>query len=133
MFSGFKKFILRGNVVDLAVGVVIGVAFGAVVTSLVSDLITPLIGAITKVPDFAGWFVMVNGSKIMFGKFFNSLISFLLVATAVYFGIIVPLNALMKRVKKEVPADPTSKKCPECFSEIDIRAKRCPFCTSQLP
>jgi large conductance mechanosensitive channel len=132
MLQGFKKFILRGNVVDLAVGVVIGAAFGNVVTSLVSDLLTPLIGAIAKLPDFSAWSFTLNNSKFMVGNFINHLISFIIVAAAIYFFVIVPLNALVARVKKEPPADPTDKKCPYCWSEIPIKAIRCPFCTSQL-
>lgn len=132
MLQGFKKFILRGNVVDLAVGVVIGAAFGNVVTSLVSDLLTPLIGAVAKLPDFSAWSFTINGSVFMAGNFINHLISFIIVAAAIYFFVILPLNALMARVKKEPPTDPTDKKCPYCYKEIPIQATRCPFCTSQL-
>ncbi|MBY0376636.1 large conductance mechanosensitive channel protein MscL [Patescibacteria group bacterium] len=132
MLKGFKQFILRGNVVDLAVGVVVGAAFGTVVTALVKDLITPLIGALAKVPDFSGMVFTINGSKFMYGDFINALISFLLIATAVYFFVVVPINALIARSKKEPPADPTTKKCAECKSEIAIDARRCAFCTSQV-
>jgi large conductance mechanosensitive channel len=130
MLSGFKQFILRGNVVDLAVGVVIGAAFGAVVTALTKDLLTPLIAALVGKPDFSSIQFTVNGSVFLLGDFINAIISFLLIAAAVYFFVVTPLNALMARVKKTpVPADPTSKKCTECLSEIPIDARRCAFCT----
>lgn len=132
MLKGFKQFILRGNVVDLAVGVVMGAAFGAVVTSVVKDLLTPLIAAIVGKPDFSSIATEVNGSKLMLGNFLNALISFLLIATAVYFFIVLPVNAIISRARKEPPPDPTTKKCPECLSEIPIDARRCAHCTSQL-
>jgi large conductance mechanosensitive channel len=132
MFKGFKQFILRGNVVDLAVGVVMGAAFGAVVAALVSDLLTPLVGAIAKVPDFSGLTFSIRGSNFMYGHFLNALISFLLVSVAVYFFIVTPVNTLVSRMRKEPPADPTTKKCPQCLSEINIAAKKCAFCTSNL-
>ncbi|MES2059603.1 MAG: large conductance mechanosensitive channel protein MscL [Patescibacteria group bacterium] len=129
MIKGFKEFILRGNVVDLAVGVVMGAAFGNIVTALVKDILTPLIGAIAKVPDFSGLVFILNDSKFAYGDFLNVLISFLLVSIAVYFFIIVPMNALVKRMKHEKPADPSNKKCPECLSEIPLAARRCSHCT----
>lgn len=129
MLKEFKQFLLRGNVVDLAVGVVVGAAFGSVVTALVADLLTPFISAIARVPDFSGLFFVVNGSKFMYGHFLNTLISFLLISTAVFFLVIKPINFLVNRSKKEPPADPTEKKCPECLSEIPINAKRCAHCT----
>lgn len=132
LMNGFKQFILRGNVVDLAVGVVVGAAFGTVVNSLVKDFITPLIAAVAKTPDFSGLAFTVNGSKFMYGDFLNALISFLLIATAVYFFVVLPVNALVSRMRRQPPADPTTKKCPECRSEIALDAKRCAFCTSQL-
>jgi large conductance mechanosensitive channel len=132
MLKGFKQFILRGNVVDLAVGVVMGAAFGAVVTSVVKDLLTPLIAAIVGKPDFSSIAVEVNGSKLMLGNFLNALLSFLLIATAVYFFIVVPVNAIISRARREPPPDPTTKKCPECLSEIPIDARRCAHCTTQL-
>ena len=128
MLKDFKQFLLRGNVVDLAVGVVIGAAFGTVVTSLVSDLLTPLISAVAKVPDFSNLVFTINGSKFMFGHFLNALISFVLVAAAVFFFIVKPMNMLISRSRKEPPADPTTKKCSECLSEIPIAAKRCSHC-----
>ena len=134
MFKGFKQFILRGNVLDLAVAVVMGAAFGAVVTALVKDLLTPLIAAVAKAPDFSAVSFQVNGSKFLIGDFINSLISFLLIAVAVYFFVIMPVNALMARLNRgEAPPDPTTKKCPECLSDVAIGAKRCAFCTSALP
>ena len=133
MLKGFKEFILRGNVIDLAVGVVIGAAFGTIVTALVADLITPLIGAIAKVPDFSGWAFTLNGSKFMLGDFINHLISFLLVAASVYFFVVLPVNVLLEKMKKSpIPPDPTDKKCPECMSTIPMAAKRCAFCAQPV-
>ncbi|MEK7602038.1 MAG: large conductance mechanosensitive channel protein MscL [Patescibacteria group bacterium] len=130
MLTDFKTFLLRGNVVDLAVGVVIGAAFGTVVTSLVSDLLTPFIAAIAKVPSFDDLSLTLNGSQFLYGHFINALISFLLVAGAVFFFVVQPMNVLIAKTKKEEPVDPTSKKCPECLSEIPLEAKRCAHCTS---
>ena len=132
MLRGFREFILRGNVVDLAVGVVIGAAFGALITSLTKDLLTPLIAAIFGKPDFSNIFVTVNGSRLMVGNFLNALIAFLLVATAVYFFVVVPVNALMKRYATAPPAPATTRPCPECATAIPIQARRCPNCTSQV-
>jgi large conductance mechanosensitive channel len=126
--KGFKQFLLRGNVVDLAVGVVIGAAFGGVVAALVKDLLTPLIAAIVKQPDFSAFTFTVNGSKFLYGEFINALLSFLIVAAAVYYFVVLPVNALISRAHHEPPADPTTKKCPECLSEIPIQAKRCAQC-----
>jgi len=128
MFKEFKKFLLRGNVVDLAVGVVVGAAFGAVVNALVADLFTPFIAAIVKVPDFSELVFTINGSKFMIGHFINTLISFILVAGAVFFFVVKPMNILIARSRKELPANPTTKKCKECLSEIPIGAKRCAYC-----
>jgi large conductance mechanosensitive channel len=130
--KGFKQFLLRGNVVDLAVGVVIGAAFGSVVTAMVKDLLTPLIAAVVKAPDFSGLYFTLNGSKFLYGEFVNAAIAFVIVATAVYFFVVLPINALIARAKREPPADPTTKKCPECLSEIPIGARRCAFCTSVI-
>ncbi len=133
MFNGFKQFILRGNVVDLAVGVVIGTAFGAVVNSLVADIMTPLIAALFKTPDFSGLFFTVNESKFMYGKFFNALISFVIVATSIYFFVVTPINKLTAYTKKqENPIEPTTKKCPECLSDIPKEARRCAHCATLL-
>ena len=129
MLKGFKEFILRGNAVDLAVGVVVGAAFGSIVTALVKDLMTPLIAAIIKAPDFSGISFTLNGSKFLIGDFLNALISFLIIAITVYFFVVLPLNKFLSRVN---PKSPTTKKCPECLSEIPIGAKRCSHCTSVL-
>jgi large conductance mechanosensitive channel len=131
--KGFKAFLLRGNVVDLAVGVVIGVAFGAVVTAFVKDLVTPLIAALGGKPDFAGLYFTVNNSKFLYGDFFNALVAFLIVAAVIYFFVVLPFTALVARSHKEPPADPTTKKCPECLSEIPIDARRCAFCGEAQP
>lgn len=125
----FKQFLLRGNVVDLAVGVVIGAAFGSIVTALVTDLLTPFIAALVKAPDFGDLSFTINGSQFMYGHFLNALTSFLLVSGAVFFFVVKPMNLLIARSKKEQPADPTTKRCLECLSEIPIEAKRCSHCT----
>jgi large conductance mechanosensitive channel len=127
--NGFRTFLLRGNVVDLAVAVVIGTAFGVVVTAFVKDLVTPLIAAIGGKPDFASLSFTINNSKFLYGEFFNALIAFLVIAAVIYFFVVLPINALVARSRKEPPADPTTKKCTECLSEIPIGAKRCAFCT----
>ncbi len=133
MLNGFKQFILRGNVLDLAVAVVIGAAFGAVVTALVKDLITPLIAAIVGQPDFSAIQFTINGSNFPVGDFINALVSFLLIAAAIYFIVMVPVNALTARMRRgEAPPDPTTKECPECLSVIPIAARRCAHCTTAL-
>ncbi|PYV58753.1 MAG: large conductance mechanosensitive channel protein MscL [Acidobacteria bacterium] len=133
MLSGFKQFILRGNVVDLAVGVVIGAAFGTVVTAFTKDLLTPLIAAMVGKPDFSAISFTIHGSVFPVGDFINALISFLLVAAAVYFFVVTPINALVGRMRKApAPADPTTRKCPECLSEIPIDARRCAHCTQPV-
>jgi large conductance mechanosensitive channel len=129
MLKEFKEFLLRGKVVDLAVGVVIGAAFGAIMTALVTDFLTPLIAAVVKVQDFSGIFFTINGSKFMLGHFINSLISFILVASALFFFVVKPMNVLIERSHVEPPTDPTTKKCSECLSEIPVTAKRCAYCT----
>jgi large conductance mechanosensitive channel len=130
MLQGFKNFITKGNVVDLAVGVVIGVAFGNVVTALVKDLVTPLIGAFGGTPDFSGIFFTINNSKFMVGDFINSLISFLTIAAVIYFAVVTPMNKLMEKMKSDKRVDPTEKSCPECLSSIPLKAKKCKFCCS---
>ncbi len=133
MLKGFRQFLLRGNVIDLAVAVVIGAAFGAVVSALVKDLLTPLIAALVGKPDFSALAFEVNGSKFLIGDFINALISFVLIGAAVYFFVVVPVNAFMARMRRgEAPPDPTTKKCPECLSDIPIAARRCAFCTSAV-
>jgi large conductance mechanosensitive channel len=131
--KGFKAFLLRGNVVELAVAVVIGVAFGLVVTAFVKDLVTPLVAALFGKPDFGALTFTVNSSKFLYGDFINAVIAFLIVAAVIYFFVVAPYSALIARSRKEPPADPTTKKCPECLSEIPIDAKRCAFCTSPQP
>lgn len=130
MFKGFRDFVLRGNVVDLAVGVVIGAAFGAVVTAFVKDLLTPLIAAIAGKPDFSAFYGEVNGAKFLYGDFLNALISFLLIAAAVYYFVVLPVNALMARFQKQ--ALPDKMKCPQCLSDIPIGAHKCAFCTAAI-
>ena len=131
MMKDFKKFILRGNVVDLAVAVVIGAAFGAVVTGLVKDLITPLIAAIGGQPDFSGLSFTVNNSKFLYGEFLNAIISFLILASVIFFFVVNPLNKLMAKLK---PSDeiekPSERECPECLSGIPAAASRCKYCTA---
>jgi len=131
--KGFRQFLMRGNVVDLAVAVVIGAAFGAVVTAMVKDLITPLIAAIVGKPDFSAIKFMVHGSQFPIGDFVNALVSFVMIAAAIYYLIVLPMNALTARLHRgDKPPDPTTKKCPECLSVIPIGARRCAFCTSQV-
>ena len=130
---GFKAFLLRGNVVDLAIAVVIAVAFTAVITAFVKDLVTPLIAAIGGKPDFAGLYFTINHSKFLYGDFFNVVIAFVIIAAVIYFLVVVPYQSLMERSRKEPPADPTTKKCTECLSEIPKDARRCAFCTSPQP
>ena len=132
MLTEFRQFILRGNLVDLAVAVVIGTAFAAVVASLVEDLITPLIAAVFGKPDFSALSFEVNGSTFRYGDFINALITFLLVAAVLFFVVIKPVNALLARVRSEAPVDEETRKCPECLSQIPREASRCAFCTTQL-
>lgn len=132
ILNDFKAFLLRGNVVDLAVAIVIGVAFGAVVTAFVEDLITPLIAAIFGEPDFSALDFTINDSTFRYGDFINKVISFVTIAAAVFFFVVVPVNALMARAKNQAPPDSTVKRCPECLSDVPAEAKRCAFCTSQL-
>lgn len=129
MLKGFKQFILRGNVVDMAVGVVVGAAFATVVSAFTKDLLTPLIAALVGKPDFSAITFTVNGSQFLLGDFINAAISFVLVAAAVYFFVVTPVNMLVSRMRKApAPADPTTRKCPECLSEIPIDARRCAHC-----
>jgi len=131
--KGFKAFLLRGNVVELAVAVVIAVAFGLVIAAFVKDLVTPLIAALFGKPDFGALTFTINNSKFLYGDFINSVVSFLIVAAVIYFFVVVPYTAALARARKEPPADPTTKRCPECESEIPIGARRCAFCTSPQP
>jgi len=127
---GFKAFLLRGNVVELAIAVVIGVAFAAVVAAFVKDLVTPLIAAIGGQPDFSALYFTINKSKFLYGDFFNAIIAFLIIAAVIYFLVVIPYTAMVARSRKEAPADPTTKKCTECLSEIPKDARRCAFCAS---
>lgn len=131
--DGFKKFILRGNVVDLAVGVVIGAAFNSVVTTFVKSFFTPLISLLTGNNKLATLYFTISGTKITYGDFLNAIISFLIVAIVIYFFVVLPVNKLQQMASSGKNLDPTTKLCPFCFSEISIKASRCPDCTSQLP
>lgn len=133
MLSEFRQFILRGNLVDLAVAVVIGTAFGAVVTALVKDLITPLIAAIGGEPDFSALKFTINGSQFLYGDFLNALFAFLLVAAVVFFLVVKPVNALMERYRTEPPPERETRDCSECLSQIPVAARRCAFCTAEQP
>lgn len=128
----FKKFLLRGNVVDLAVAVVIGVAFGAVITSFVEDLLTPLIAAVFGEPDFSTLTFEINDSVFRYGSFINAVVAFVVIAAAIFFLVVQPINELMARSRSEPPPDPTTRKCPHCLSEIPIAATRCAFCTQAV-
>jgi large conductance mechanosensitive channel len=133
MAGGFKEFLLRGNVVDLAVGVIIGASFGKVVDAFVKSLITPLIAAIGGQPDFSALSFTINNSKFTYGEFINSLISFAIIAAVVYYFVILPINSLVERSKKQQPAAaPTTRPCPECLSDIPLAAKKCAFCGSSV-
>jgi large conductance mechanosensitive channel len=133
MLSGFKNFILRGNVVDMAVGVVIGAAFAGVVAGLTKAFITPLIALIVGKPDYSSLKFMVRGTEFQIGEFINAGVSFILIAAVVYFFVVLPVNALFARMNRgDKPPDPTTKKCPECLSEIPIEARRCAHCTQPV-
>lgn len=134
MLDGFKKFILRGNVVDMAVGVVVGAAFGGVVTALTKDLITPLIALVVGKPDFSAIHATIGTTVFPIGDFINALVSFLLVSAAVYFFVVTPVNAMLARMRsEEAPAAPATKACPECLSDIPIAATRCRHCAQPVP
>jgi large conductance mechanosensitive channel len=132
MLKGFKDFILRGNVVDLAVGVMIGAAFNTLVAGLVKDLLTPLVAAIFKQSDFSTLTFTVNGSQFLYGDFINAIIAFLLVAAAIYFLVVSPINKLSARLQKGPPPEATTKVCPECLSSIPAKATRCAYCTAKI-
>ncbi len=125
MLKGFRDFVLRGNVIDLAVAVVIGAAFGAVINAFVRDLLTPLIAAIGGQPDFSSLYFTINNSRFPYGDFINSLVSFAIVAAVVYYLVVLPVS------RKSRPS-PASKKCPECFMDAPIQAKKCPHCASAI-
>jgi large conductance mechanosensitive channel len=130
--KGFKEFLLRGNLVDMAVGIVIGVAFAALVTALVSDLVTPLIAAIGGNPDFSGLSFTIHKSHFLYGHFINALITLLIIAAVIFFLVVKPVNALMARRKTEPPVDEQTRPCPECLIEIPVLARRCAFCTAEV-
>lgn len=133
MLKGFKAFLLRGNVIDLAVAVIIGAAFSKIVASLVGDIITPLVAAIVGKPSFDALVLNVNGGIIKYGSFLNALIDFTLLAAVVYFVIVVPMNYTLARFKKpEEAAVVSSKTCPQCISEVPLNATRCKFCTQPV-
>ncbi|MGH7621463.1 MAG: large conductance mechanosensitive channel protein MscL [Gemmatimonadaceae bacterium] len=132
MIKDFREFILRGNVVDLAVAVVIGAAFGAVVTALVADIITPIIAAIGGKPDFGALHFTINNSTFRYGDFINEVISFVVIAAAVFFLVVIPVNKLMEMHKSKTPIEPTTRACPFCLSDIPMAARRCAFCTSEV-
>lgn len=132
MLKGFRDFVLRGNVVDLAVAVVIGAAFKGVVDALVKSLITPLIAAMGGQPDFSGLSFSINGSRFAYGEFINAVISFLIIAAVIYFLVVLPMNRLMSLRKTEEPVGPITRECPECLSKVPVRARRCAFCTAEI-
>ncbi|MFN8535690.1 MAG: large conductance mechanosensitive channel protein MscL [Dehalococcoidia bacterium] len=131
MLKGFREFILRGNVIDLAVAVIIGAAFTAIINSLVQDIITPFLGIFGGIPDFSAWTFTVNNSIFGIGSFINAIIAFIIMAAVIYFFLVMPTNRLMERYKPETPAAPT-RECPECLSKIPLGARRCAFCTAEV-
>jgi large conductance mechanosensitive channel len=130
--KGFKQFLLRGNVVDMAIGVVVGAAFGTVVNSMVKDLLTPFLAAVVRKPDFSAFSFTIHEGKFLYGDFINNVISFIIIAAAVYFMIVLPMNTLMTKFHEDKPAQPNTKKCPECLSEIPLEARRCAHCTQPV-
>jgi len=132
MIKEFKEFLLRGNMLDLAVAVVIGAAFGAVISALVADIITPMIAAIVGKPDFSSLEFTIHNSRFTYGHFMNALLSFVLISAAVFFFVIKPVNLFMSKTKKEEPLDETDRRCPECLAEIPREAKRCMYCTIEV-
>jgi large conductance mechanosensitive channel len=132
MAKEFREFILRGNLVDLAVAVVLGTAFAVVVSALVADLVTPLIAAVGGKPDFSELSFTINGSVFRYGHFLNALLTFLIVAAVMFFLVIKPVNALLARRRTEPPTDAPTRDCPECLSEIPMAARRCAFCTAAV-
>jgi large conductance mechanosensitive channel len=132
MLKEFKEFLLRGNLIEIAVGLVLALAFTAVVTSLVEDLITPVIAAIFGQPDFSGLTFTINDSTFRYGEFLNALLAFVLIAAVLFFLVIKPVNALIERTRREGTPDPTTRQCPECLSEIPVDARRCAYCTAEV-
>jgi large conductance mechanosensitive channel len=133
MFDGFKKFLLRGNVVDLAVAVVIGAAFKDIVDTMVKGLITPLIGIFGGLPDFSALSFSINNSRFLVGTFINAIVSFVILAAVIYFLVVLPTNRLMERLQAQAPEPQTTRECPECLSKIPIKATRCAFCSAEVP
>ncbi len=133
LLTEFKAFILRGNVVDLAVAFVIGVAFAAVVTALVNDIIMPILGIFGGKPSFDQYYWTINGSRILIGSFLTAVVSFLILAAGIFFFVVKPVNYMMSHRKAELPPDPTTRECPFCLSDIPLQASRCAFCTSEVP
>lgn len=132
MLKGFRDFILRGNVIDLAVAVVIGAAFKDIVTAIVDDFITPLISAIGGKPDFSRFYITINHSKFLVGAFINTLISFIIISAIIYFFVVVPMNKVMEKAKRGEKSSPSDRACPECLSIIPVKSLRCRFCTAKL-
>ena len=132
MLDGFKKFLLRGNVIDLAVAVVIGAAFKEIVDTMVKGLITPLIGIFGGVPDFSALSFSINNSRFLVGEFINAVVAFIILAAIIYFIVIVPVNRLMARMMPKEPEPQVTRECPECISKIPLKAKRCAFCTADV-
>jgi large conductance mechanosensitive channel len=130
--KGFRQFLLRGNVVDLAVAVVIGAAFNSVIQAFVKDLLTPLIAAVGGQPNFSALAFELNHSKFMIGDFINAIFSFAIISAVIYYLVVLPINALIAMAREEPPPDPTTKRCLECASEIPIQARRCGFCTQPI-
>jgi large conductance mechanosensitive channel len=133
LLKEFRQFVLRGNLVDLAVAVVIGTAFAAVVTAFVADVVTPLIAAIGGKPDFSRLSFEINGSTFRYGDFFNALVTFLIIALVIFFFVVKPVNVLMARHKVDTTVEAKTRACPECLSDIPVDATRCAFCTTRVP
>ena len=132
MLKDFRQFLLRGNLVDLAIAVVVGAAFGAVITALVADLITPLIAAVGGRPDFGDLDFTINSSRFAYGHFLNAIISFLIIAAVVFFFVVKPVNALLDRMQTTPPIEEETRACPACLSQIPYAARRCAFCTEEI-
>lgn len=133
MLKEFRGFLMRGNIVDLAVAVVIGVAFSAVVTALVDDIVMPILGIAGGAPDFTANTFAINGSEFFWGHFLTQVISFVLIAAVIFFAVVKPMNMLMERQKRgEVPPDPATRTCPECLSQVPQAARRCMYCAQPL-
>lgn len=134
LMNEFKAFILRGNVIDLAVAVIIGAAFATIITAFVNDIVSPLLSAFGGKPNFdTVWIVTVNGAQFKFGAFLTAVVNFLIIAAVIFFLLIKPINMLMARRKQELPPDPTTRDCPYCLSNIPIQATRCAYCTQEVP